>query len=39
MEPSSPSQEEPKKVDYPTQNITYSLPFDPGGQSDIKARR
>lgn len=38
-EPSSPSQDEPKKVDYPTQNITYSLPFDPGGQSDIEARR
>lgn len=25
--------------DYPTKSITYSLPFDPGGQSDVEARR
>lgn len=26
-------------VDYPKQPITYIIPFDPGGQSDIEARR
>jgi len=25
--------------DYPTKAVTYSLPFDPGGQSDVEARR
>ncbi|GGB54509.1 C4-dicarboxylate ABC transporter substrate-binding protein [Lentibacillus populi] len=25
--------------DFPSKSITYSLPFDPGGQSDVEARR
>ncbi|WP_010531643.1 tripartite tricarboxylate transporter substrate binding protein [Lentibacillus jeotgali] len=25
--------------DYPSESITYSIPFDPGGQSDVEARR
>ncbi|MET3699434.1 tripartite-type tricarboxylate transporter receptor subunit TctC [Bacillus oleivorans] len=25
--------------DYPSKSITYSLPFEPGGQSDVEARR
>jgi tripartite-type tricarboxylate transporter receptor subunit TctC len=25
--------------DYPTENITYIIPFDPGGQTDVEARR
>lgn len=28
-----------KAPSYPTQPITYIIPFDPGGQSDIEARR
>ncbi|SFA99301.1 Tripartite-type tricarboxylate transporter, receptor component TctC [Lentibacillus halodurans] len=24
---------------YPSESITYSIPFDPGGQSDVEARR
>lgn len=24
---------------FPTESITYSIPFDPGGQSDVEARR
>ncbi|MFZ5942609.1 MAG: tripartite tricarboxylate transporter substrate binding protein [Bacillota bacterium] len=31
-----PKKEEPK---YPTNSITYVIPFDAGGQSDIEARR
>ncbi|MBE0467820.1 MAG: tripartite tricarboxylate transporter substrate binding protein [Candidatus Desulforudis sp.] len=27
------------KIDYPTRPITYMIPFDPGGQSDLEARR
>lgn len=27
------------EVDFPTDSITYSLPFEPGGQSDVEARR
>jgi tripartite-type tricarboxylate transporter receptor subunit TctC len=27
------------KVDYPTKPITYMIPFNPGGQSDLEARR
>lgn len=32
---------EPGEVDpnYPTKSITYTVPFDPGGQSDVEARR
>lgn len=33
------AQEEKPKINFPTQSITYSIPFDPGGQSDIEARR
>ncbi|MCG8337234.1 MAG: tripartite tricarboxylate transporter substrate binding protein [Proteobacteria bacterium] len=26
-------------ADYPTRSITYQIPFNPGGQSDVEARR
>lgn len=29
----------PKEEPYPTKQITYMIPFDPGGQSDREARR
>ena len=29
----------PTEVPYPTKQITYMIPFDPGGQSDREARR
>lgn len=39
----APKEETPKEVvvdpNYPSSPITYLLPFDPGGQSDIEARR
>ncbi|MBB6453672.1 tripartite-type tricarboxylate transporter receptor subunit TctC [Salirhabdus euzebyi] len=34
---SAGSTEDPE--DYPSKKITYSIPFDPGGQSDVEARR
>lgn len=30
---------EQNAADYPIKSITYMIPFDPGGQSDIEARR
>ncbi|MCL6612058.1 MAG: tripartite tricarboxylate transporter substrate binding protein [Peptococcaceae bacterium] len=36
---STKDQKAEKKVEYPTKPITYVIPFDAGGQSDIEARR
>jgi len=30
---------EPAKIDFPTKPIGYIIPFNPGGQSDVEARR
>ena len=29
----------PVLADYPEKSITYQIPFGPGGQSDLEARR
>ena len=31
--------EEDQKPDFPTRPVTYIIPFNPGGQSDVEARR
>ncbi|MFA7468699.1 MAG: tripartite tricarboxylate transporter substrate binding protein, partial [Desulfotomaculaceae bacterium] len=36
---SGDQQKQKEKVDFPTKAITYMIAFDPGGQSDLEARR